>query len=144
MANQLQETDQTGERLKFERRHAEYKWLADEQIQAILTALSISEVNGKHATWITDEEEEEQDCFDTLSSTPSLTVAAIEENEDELVAKAFIFGVAQLIINDEEMADQNEPALDYATVMLSQSAENEKTSLLTENSVNNRYNSTKL
>ena len=141
MANQVQgAAAQTGERLKFERRHAEYKWLADEQIQAILTALSISEVNGKHATWITDEEEEEQDCFETLSSAPSLTVAAIEENEDELVAKAFTLGVHQLIIDDEEMAEQNEPALDdFATVMPSQSAQNEKTSQLTETGVNNRH-----
>ena len=100
-------------------------------------------MNEKHAALITDQEEGDE-FFDTLSSDPSLTVAAIEENEDELVAKAFIFGVAQLINNDEEMAEQNEPALDYATVMQSQSAENEKTSLLKENSVNNRYNSTKL
>ena len=98
MANSLQENDQTGERLKFERRYAEYKWLADEQIKAILTALSTSEVNEKqHATLITDEEDE---VFSTLSSTPSLTVAAMEENEDELVAKAFNLGVSQLIINN--------------------------------------------
>ena len=81
--------DEAADRLRFERRHTEYQWLADQQIMAISTALSISTI--KHT--------QEDEVLSTVTSKKSFDIAD-ERDEDQLMAKAFNEGVARLMIED--------------------------------------------
>ena len=92
------------ERMRFERRHTEYKFIADEQTKAIMTAMSISYIKGfpEHVVGIVPEPELPPSDTSQVVTYRSLTVAT-ELDENVLFLSAFSTGVQNLL------ASQNQP-----------------------------------
>ena len=94
------EDHEIADRLMFERRQKEYRFLADEQIKAILTAMSISHAKKGIAhsphIWRHNFESDKEISEDQISVTLRSLSVVEERDENKLFINAFIEGVKNL------------------------------------------------
>ena len=115
----LVSTDENdNDRLRFERRQKEYRYLANEQIKAILTAMSISHPRKsslnhtsvlRHATESFHEPSEDQ----VTMTSASLTIAE-ERDESKIFIDAFMEGVKKLQLYNSNESISNESSINDA------------------------------